>query len=273
VSASKARSIFHRGKLIVLEIGQVRDMRGVTELAKSARHLIIVTNDVYDRRLSNLRRACKVVKMEKLNTNDIYRYLKAIVQKEKINFVDSSLMQIARNCNGDIRAALIDLEAQSSGERVIERGIFEVLKSLSSSDLKGSREILSNTDMNQIFIWIEENIADSGSIEDIASSYEFLAKADMFRARIIRREAWTLQKYYASMLSASFSKTKSTLYKFPTFYRKSNDDALLEKIGSKLHVSKREAASYIGIIKQLYKKDKSIASSFRFDEEDLEKLK
>lgn len=280
--ASKERSIFYSGKLFVLETGQSSGMRGVSELMKVARPLILITNELYDRRLANIRRLCKVVKLEKLAVVEIANFLKNVCKNKKMKYSDDKILEIAKNCSGDIRAALIDMEtyAGDSGHaqgRGVEENIFELLKKLSKADLQTSRRILSDMNIEQVFLWAEENVVNEyRNIEDIALVYELLAKADLFRARIIKRQSWTLQKYYAGLLSASFLKKKKSafvIYKTPFFARKNHNDSLLEKIGKKLHVSKKEAGYYIGIIKQLYKRDKKIADEFGFGQEDVDSIR
>ena len=117
------------------------------------------------------------------------------------------------------------------------------------------------------------------SIEEIAKSYDYLSKADLFTSRVIKRQAWRLQKYfllsaYGIALSKTSPKEKYTMYKSPKilYSRKNNNlESVREKIAKKLHVSKKEAVEYIEIIRTLMDKT-DIEKKFGFDEKEIEEL-
>jgi replication factor C large subunit len=198
---------------------------------------------------------------------EILKFLKYVGAKEKIKTNDRTLRSIAKSCDGDVRAALIDLEI-GSALRERSGNVFEVLRSVFRE-----KQLAGDVNFDVFFMWVSENIPEEfKQTQDIADAYDCLSKADLFRARIMRRQAWGLQKYFSDFLLA-MPKSKrqlNVIYKPPAKLRRINEQTL-EKIGSKLHVSKREAAKFFPLVKTFL--DEEMAEEFEFDANDLEAIR
>ncbi|MBI5060932.1 MAG: hypothetical protein HZB67_01315 [Candidatus Aenigmarchaeota archaeon] len=268
LKAVKERSIFHKSKLIMIELDMMRDLRGLSDVIKESHFpIILIATDPYDRRFQNLRRSCKIIKLSKPTLISMVLFLKNICKKEKILISDVEISEIAKNCGGDIRAAIIDLESGSQ-QRSPEENIFELINSIPGSDLSSSREILFRNDADQIFLWIEEN-TESSCLEN----YELLAKADFFRARIIKRQSWELKKYFSVLLAAAAQqKRRNPILKYPRYFYAKKPE-YMGKIAKQLHISVQEAAIYLPLIKAVGKKDIAFLTKIGLNDEDCEILR
>ena len=93
-------------------------------------------------------------------------------------------------------------------------------------------------------------------------------------SRIIRRQAWSLQKYFIDLgilgVSASKKQVRNVFVSYARpVYRHNSMDGALGKISKKLHVSKRDARGYVTLIGKLAKKT-DIARKLDLAEEDME---
>src|SRR3989338_2035718 len=144
--ASLQQSLFKIGKILLMdEVDGVTgtDIGGVAELIrileKSAHPIIMTGNDIWDSKFSDLRPKCKLVEMKPLFIDDIVKVLEGIVKKEGHKENIHYLKQIAIKSQGDIRAALNDLQTyvltdQTNVDFLEERSkkdsIFNILKKL-----------------------------------------------------------------------------------------------------------------------------------------------
>ena len=173
--ATEQRSLFKKGKILLVdEVDGVTgtDVGGVAELIRlveSTKFPIIMTcNDVWQSKLSQLRQKCKVVEMKSLQTFTILEILKRVAEKEGIKKELSFLNKIAIKSQGDIRAALNDLQSYASGDiidvdslekRDVEDNIFNILKKI-FKERQPFLDIFDSTKMSldEILLWLEENI-------------------------------------------------------------------------------------------------------------------
>ncbi len=266
MAAFRERSIFHAGKILLVELDMLKDLRSVGNLLKaSAFPVALVTSNLYEKKFQGIRKSCKIVRLMKPSAGMVAAFIKDIRRKEKLNLSDSEIARIAKNCNGDIRSALIDAES-GAYERDHEWNIFETMGKLCSSSVADARSILMSSDSDNIFLWLEEN---TSALEN----YELLAKADVFRARILKRQSWELKKYFTLLLSEVAVSTKcGTGLKYPRYFSAKNQE-LLEKIAKKTHTSRKKAAAYVQLIKNICEKDSSIAGSLGLSTEELNTLK
>src|SRR3989344_1979989 len=161
--ASIQQSLFKKGKIILMdEIDGVTgtDIGGVPELIriidKTSHPLILTGNDIWQSKFSELRRKCKLIEMKEIKVEDIIKILNRVLEKENITENPILIKQIAIKSQGDVRAALNDLqtfvvEKTSSidyiGKREKEDSIFNILKML-FQERKDFLDILNNTSMS-----------------------------------------------------------------------------------------------------------------------------
>ena len=77
--------------------------------------IIMTCNDLWQTKLSSLRSKCKLVEMKALNFQEILDLLKKVSEKEGIKTTPEFLKQISIKSQGDVRAALNDLQSYSRG--------------------------------------------------------------------------------------------------------------------------------------------------------------
>src|SRR3989344_4887545 len=116
--ATLQQSLFKKGKILLMdEVDGVTgtDIGGVPELVRiieETKHPIIMTcNDVWQSKLSSLRQKCKLIEMKPLSHAIIADILKKVSSKENIKKEDKFFMQVAVKSQGDLRAALNDLQS------------------------------------------------------------------------------------------------------------------------------------------------------------------
>lgn len=225
--ATEQKSLFKQGKIILMdEVDGVTgtDIGGIPELVKivsTTRYPMIMTcNDVWQSKLSPLRSKCKLVEMKALSTLTILELLKKISEKEGINKNISFLSQLAIKSQGDMRAAINDLQSyayehnilvDTSEKRDVEDSIFNILRKL-FKERAPFLDLFDNTklSLDEIFLWIEENIPREYRNESLANAYYALGKADVFRGRIYRDQSWRFLIYQNIFQSAGVSFAKKT---------------------------------------------------------------
>ncbi|MEK6850421.1 MAG: replication factor C large subunit [Nanoarchaeota archaeon] len=226
--AAEQRSLFKKGKILLVdEVDGVTgtDIGGISEiirLLESTKFPIIMTcNDVWQSKLSQLRQKCKIVEMKTLQTATIFGILKKIAEKEGMRKEDESLQKIAIKSQGDIRAALNDLQSYASGDgisvdvnekRDVEDNIFNIMKKI-FKERQPFLDIFDSTklSLDEILLWLEENIPKEYKNEALAKAYYALGNADIFRGRIYKNQSWRFLVYQNIFQSAGISFAKSAV--------------------------------------------------------------
>ena len=224
--ASLQSSLFKKGKILLMdEIDGVTgtDIGGVAELIrvieKTAHPLIMTGNDIWQSKFSQLRRKCRLVELKRFDIATITKRLQEIAKKENIKEDMHFLNQIAIKSQGDLRAALNDLQAYKlektevdiTEKRDYEESIFNILKAL-FQERRDFLDLFDNTKMSldEIFLWIEENIPKEYKGESLAKAYLALSNADKFRGRIYRQQFWRFLVYQNVFQSAGISYAKNS---------------------------------------------------------------
>jgi len=242
--ASAVASFFKKGRIFLIDevdgIAGREDAGGIQaiiEIIKKSKHPVVLTaNDPYDPKLRILREYCELIPFGDIPVWDIEKKLREICEKEGIEYEKEVLNQLAKRSEGDLRAAINDLETIARGKKKItlkdlealgyrerERDMFEALKILfKTSSFMGAKLSIANVDLEpeNIMWWIEENIPNEyEKAEEIARAYDALAKADLFRARIISRNYWKLMRYMNDLMTAGVSMAKNEMYRKFTKYQ------------------------------------------------------
>jgi len=225
--ATEQRSLLKAGKIILMDEADGitgTDIGGIPELVKligTTHYPIIMTcNDVWQSKLSPLRAKCKLVEMKALSTLSVLEILKKISEKEGINKNISFLSQIVLKSQGDVRAAINDLQSYAhnhdllvdvSEKRDIEENIFNILRKL-FKERAPFLDLFDNTklSLDEIFLWIEENIPREYKNEALAKAYYALGQADVFRGRIYHEQSWRFLIYQNIFQTAGISFAKKT---------------------------------------------------------------
>ena len=107
---------------------------------------------------------------------------------------------------------------------------------------------------DELLLWIFENAYLHTSDENLVEVYETIASADRFLGRIMRRQSWSLLKYFFDLVSGGVAITtdkpkKSSQHVFPqkigmyaqTMFSRAVTDSISASIAEKAHVSRRAA--------------------------------
>jgi len=309
--AAASRSLFDDGlKLIVLdEVDGLHGtddrggIRAINNIIKEGNHPIIMTaNDPYSKRIAGFKRKCRVINLRRVHTNSIVAFLKKICAKEEINFEEHVIRALAKRSNGDLRSAITDLEVMAKGGKVItaedleitsvkdgESNLFDsvrtVLKSKNHRRIKDSMRL--NVDPPFILETIAENIPrEYEEAHEIERAFDMISLADIYFGRAFSTRTYTYWKYSFDFmgLGVAFAKDEtykkfaryggSTVYTKLSKSRAKRDlrDKVAEKIGDKLHVSKKVAISQFPYFEMMFQDDEmayEMAKYFRLDEHEV----
>jgi replication factor C large subunit len=273
LAASLQGGLMKRKKIFLIdELDQMESMKGIYELIEKSGHpVVLIALDAYEKKFLTLRQKCRIIAFQKIRCDSIASFLKSVCEKERLDVDEARIEQIAKMSSGDVRAALIDLEILSCskdlntvGFREKKQKIFEVIKIIfKTRSMENALIALDGADdPEEVHRWIAANLhAEYDDIEDIARAYEMLSLADIFYARIIRRQSWQLQKYFFELSSAGVALSKNrdyhkfVKYERPRFWPRKNSDAA-KKAAEKLHISGRRISEYSQLLHKSAKNKK-----------------
>lgn len=235
--ASEQQSLFKKGKIILMdEVDGVTgtDIGGIPELVRvistTCYPIIMTCNDVWQTKLSPVRAKSKLVELKALEPPKILAFLSQVAQKEKFRTDLAMLRQITLKSQGDVRAALNDLQSYSFGhdlfvdhheKRDVEENIFIILKKL-FKERSDFLDLFDSTSLSldEILLWIEENIPREYKQESLLKAYIALSNADVFRGRIYKNQSWRFLIYQNAFQSAGISYAKPIPFSGFTKYEK-----------------------------------------------------
>jgi replication factor C large subunit len=269
------QSLFNKGKLILMDEADGitgTDRGGVPELVsligQTTFPIIITANDIWQKKFSPLRKKCKIVNLKELTPSDIKQIIIDVLHKEGRRVRLETLNKIAIQSRGDVRAALNDLESvlelgeeaviEVINEREKQSSIFDALKTVfQGPSNEETLRIFDDTQMqlDEILLWVEENIPLEYQNEALAKAYEALSRADIFKGRIYRQQYWRFLVYQSFFLSGGISaaskekRSNFVSYKKPSRILKiwmanmknAKSKAIVEKYASFCHMSKKKA--------------------------------
>ncbi|MHA2298206.1 MAG: replication factor C large subunit [Candidatus Hodarchaeales archaeon] len=203
-------------------------------LGKSAFPVIMICNDLQNKRVASLKNKkslIKIVKFNRLRQTTMVTVLRSILASEVIGYDPGVLKIIVEESGGDMRGAINDLENLSYGQnhisstdlsvlkkrdRLIDKyeGIQRIFKSKTPLD---AHAVTSNLDLNFEFLlmWVYQNAYKwAGTPAELSEMYHYIALANLYRSRIYRNQYWKLLKYYFFFLSAGVNYAKKTPYSF-----------------------------------------------------------
>ncbi|MBI2452289.1 replication factor C large subunit [Candidatus Pacearchaeota archaeon] len=226
--ATEQQALFKKSKIILMDeidgVTGTTDAGGIQELVRlivTTKYPIIMTcNDVWQLKFSQLRQKAKLIELKPLSLNAIFSILIKIAEKEGIRSGNDFLKQVAIKSQGDLRAAINDLQSYSANydieidmqeKRDVEESIFNILRKL----FKNREPFLdlfdrTNLSLDEIMLWIEENIPKEYKNIALAKAYYALGNADVFRGRIYRNQSWRFLIYQNIFQSAGISLAKTS---------------------------------------------------------------
>lgn len=280
--ATEQKSLTKKNKIILVdEVDGISetDKGGLLELLalveSSAYPLIITANDVWNRKFTGLRRKSDLIQLKEIDYKTIKNIMISILRKEK-KFLDIDVLtNIAVKARGDLRAAINDLQTASGmkepsqiifDERNKEIDIFSALRMIFKGNPTESMLQLFdsvNMPLDEIMLWIEENLPAEYSGEELAKAIDALSRVDIFKRRIYRQQYWRFLVYENALLSYGISSSKKnvktgfTSYKKPTRIlkiwlnnqRTEKKKSIASKYSQYVHIGEKRAMSEFSMIK------------------------
>ncbi|NJE46759.1 replication factor C large subunit [Thermococcus sp. GR7] len=281
-----------RRKLIFLDESDNIEPSGAREIAKlidKARNPIIMSANHYWEVPREIRNKTQIVEYKRLSQRDIMKALIRILKAEGVTVPKEILQEIAKRANGDLRAAINDLQTVVSGGiedarevlayRDVEKSVFQALAQLFATDnAKRAKLAVLGVDMfpNELLQWIDENLPYVYyKPEDIARAYEALSRADIYLGRAQRTGNYGLWKYATDMMTAGVAvagvKKKGFVRIYPpktikllteSKEERSLRDSVVKKIMSEMHMAKLEALETLNILKAIFEHNPDMAAHF-----------
>ncbi len=269
-----ATSLFNKGKIILIDDADIvmgrKDSGAISafkEILVSSPYPVIVTaTDIWHKQFAPIRAECEKLEFKRINKTTLKKFLLTIVSKEGLPVSEDQILSIVENVEGDVRAALNDLQSLRASERMHKRDIFKLVRGIfKATEYKQVKELLSyDYDYNILYWWIEENIpAEYTKYSDRAAAFDSLSWADIYFKRT--RVSWKMLKYALDLAFAGVALSKQekyrtfTKYSYPSFLRNMSNSvssrALRKSLGLKLgkvvHSNRVDALDYLHIVKHL----------------------
>ncbi|MFN7991604.1 MAG: replication factor C large subunit [Candidatus Micrarchaeia archaeon] len=293
-ASSLAGSLFGKMRLILIDDADVlagrKDSGGSTAiknfLAESPCPAIVTATDAWDKSFSTIRSECELVEFKRINKLAVKKHLESVAKAENLGLGPEKIDAIAERSEGDMRAALNDLQAMGPTARVHEKDIFQVVRGIFKAEsYSAAREMTGGDfDYDLVKLWIDENIpAEYEKASEIAAAYDSLSMADVFDGRI-RKTNWQLLRYSIDLATAGVALAKTgvyrkfTRYNFPSWLRGMSASmerrAILKsigaKIGAKVHSNRRDSLEYLPLLRECgSKSSEEIMEFYGFSEEEL----
>ncbi|MCC7573285.1 MAG: replication factor C large subunit [Candidatus Methanofastidiosum sp.] len=303
-NASTSKTLFGYKKIILLDeadnIHGKEDFGGskaLLEIIKNTQNPIILTANSYWEVSQSIRDNCKLVQFKRLQSRTVFARLKEIAVAEGIQVEDETLMKIAEQSTGDMRAAINDLDSLGRklikgdeklvGSRDTEASIFEALSKLYMSNSIDVRKDFFDVDKkpDELLLWIDENTPKAYKGKELLEAMRLLSTSDIYLKRAFNTRNYSMWKYASDLMTGGVSVagvTESRYIPFspPKYFQvlgssKKSREAkkkILDKIGRKCHCSRKVARNYLPMISALFlnsKKGALISNFFEFDMEEI----
>jgi len=305
--ATEQKSLTNDKKIILIDevdgISQV-DRGGLPELLKliaSSSHPIIITaNDIWDKKFSTLRQKTEPIQLKEVDYRGIKEILIDILRAEKKFIANDILTNIAIKAKGDVRAAINDLQTASNlpdpsqiliDERNKETDIFTALRMIFKGSPNNTMLTIFdsvNKPLDEILLWIEENIPAEYKAEEIARAIDLVSRGDIFKRRIYSQQYWRFLVYENAFLSYGVSASKDpsaikagfTSYKKPTRILKmwmnnqktANKKSISKKYARYVHIGEKRALYEFNTVKT-FLTNPGIKNELKLTDEEVEYLK
>ena len=299
--ASQFGSLFGGKRLVLLDeldgITGAADKGGVgaiTEVVKIAQcPIILIANNPYDPRFSNLRNYCLLIEFKKPPAGEVAKRLKGVCEFENIQAEESALKFISQRSNGDVRSAVNDLQALAQGKKTLtyddvswlgyrdrQETIFNVLRLIIyGKTCQSAKQAvdMADVDIDMLFEWIYENVPEHlTDPHDLTRAMDALSIADIYRGRIRSTQDWSFTRYVIDYMTAGVAIARQNTavhgwipFKFPgriqMLSRSKAERAMQLNIGHKIkrrcHISANRASKEIlPYLKIIFKNNPNMAA-------------
>lgn len=298
-NAITQQSLFSKGKIVLIDeidgLSGTKDRGGlaaVKNLISDAKFPVIMTvANIYDFKLSSIKSKSELVGFKPVDSENIAKLLEKICKNENVKAKTLVLRDIANRSGGDVRSAINDLQSIAMSKKEITRkdldfisdrnkiesmpkALIKILKTKNPEIALSAFENV-NEDIDAQFLWLDANIPlEYKNPEDLASAYDKLSRADVFKGRIRRWQHWRFLVYVTSLLTAGVASSKKEKYLGFVDYkptgrllkmywaniRNAKKKAIAEKVAASTHTSKKEAIkSTVPYMQHIFKNNKKMS--------------
>ncbi len=268
--------------------------KSLKELVEKTQHPIIFTANELDRSQTKfLGKFSLIIELAPLSKSNVVEILKRICNAEHIDVSDEILENIANRSNGDLRAAINDLQSLIIHDSFVDRDTFreqqltleDAIKNLLSlKEISEFKALNLDTDPDTTLLLLYENSLLNGmSLEDALVVIKNISLADLYLQNISENMNWNLLKYIYEFLVLALMRSNKYPHKkiiteseWPLLVyigRRKSDKDLLNKqlIADKLHLSLNEVNSLYALFKIILTKipKKQIADWLNVDEKQI----
>ncbi|HLC57467.1 MAG TPA: AAA family ATPase [Candidatus Nanoarchaeia archaeon] len=277
-------SLFNKNKIILIDdidaltSNDRGGLQAITEfLDNSCFPFVFTCYSIEDGKFRELKRKCNVIEFEPVNSINVFEILKGICAREKVNISDELLKEIARRCDGDVRAGINELQIAMLGYGGVDfsykdgqSGISELLNIVfKSKNPEAILKIMDRLDVepDEAMLWIDENLPLEYKPECLEKAYAALSKADVFKGRIRKRQYYRYVIYQKLVMSMGVALAKDEKKKIFTPYKRTSRllkiwmanrkfalrKSAAEKIGEKTHMSRKKTVqemAFMGFCKE-----------------------
>jgi len=300
--AMQQKSLLNSNKIILIDEADGitgTDRGGASEILNllnlTPYPVIITANDIWSKKLSDLRKKSELINIKEADYNLITELLIDILRKEEKFIPIDILKKISVRAKGDFRAAINDLQTAAGlenpetidfAERDKEKDIFNALKLVFKG--KPTYETLRAYDavdmpIDEIILWVEENIPSEYKRTALKKAYDALSKTDVFKGRIHKQQYWRFLIYENILLSYGISAAKESISTGYTQYQKPKrilkiwlnnqktiqKKSIAKKYAEKTHIGEKRAMQDFLIIKEIIKSNKDIQNELKLSDEEI----
>ncbi len=285
-----------RGRVILFDevdgMSGSEDRGGIGAIIKLIKRadcpVFLTANDAWNPKLKALRQHCIIVGFHRIQVPTIVSYLRDICRSEKIDVSEEVLESIALNADGDLRAAINDLQALATGEVSLTEGApiyardeqvetFDALSRFFTAKNWADAKRAVDESMigyEKMMLCIHESLPyQFKDPKDLAWAYKLLSMSDIFLKRAKSGQAWRLLKYVFDLMAGIpvlrehgyptgqvlFSKKLKLMGK--TRARREIEREIGQLVGSRCHVSSRAAIRmYLPYLRVIFSRNARVAA-------------
>jgi replication factor C large subunit len=274
------------------------DKGGKAQIIETIRNtkqpIILIVNDLYALQKgsgSALRSLAEELKFTRVNVRSIPAALARIAQIEGVTVDREVLEALAAKAEGDLRAAVRDLEGLCLGRRHVTvkelsnlgardttTSMFDLVRHvLKGNRLQEVRQEVWNADATpeDLALWIDENLPkEYKHPDDLVAGYNMLSRADVFLGRTRSTQDYGLWSYAGELATLGVMTARTRDYRefvpfgFPTYLSKMGrskgarqaKDELATVLGGATHSSKRKTRTeQVEVFMMLFASDREFA--------------
>lgn len=229
----KQKSLFAKKKLILVDevdgVSGTKDRGGVVEIIKYIKlsnvntpYLVFTANDSESDKIKALKKSCITIDFENHSNELLLNIGKRILNNENINFKEDELIEfIEKKSTIDIRGFINDLQASCVNSKFVidsnlelrnyKKKMENILEKIYYSYPEDALFSSFNSDINldDLFLYLEENTSKVYTDKSLMKAFNDIAKADVFRGRIMKYQYFRFLVYINFYLTFAISSDKT----------------------------------------------------------------